>query len=275
MPAHPSLTTLIRPGRRLQPAALTKLVAELREVASTCFPVLPTYQVLTGDKALLDRAVITLAYAPDGRLVGFCAMLLLPVEGVGDVLHLGLTCVRPEARRGGLTHALLSHGLSRYVLRHALWRGVWFTSVASVLSSLGNIATHFEDVHPSPFRAEPPSPQHLQIASQVATRHRERMHLRPDARFCPDRFVFAGANLGTVFHKSARDVRYRHRDEHLTSWFSHLADLDRGDAVLQVGRVSVPGFLRYALRRVGSKLPGLRRFVGARPMLPASLVAGR
>lgn len=268
-PAPVAVSFLDRPGRRLSPGRLAALVTELRAVAATCFDTLPEYGVVAGDHEALDAAVLTLARNPAGDLVGFCAARRLDVPGVGEVYHLGLTCVAPEARSGGLTHALLSKNVVGHLLRTAPWRGVWFTNVASVLSSLGNVALYFEDVHPSPYGSAEPTPVHEAIALAVAQHHRGRLHLRDDAHFDLRRFVFRGGNHGNVFHKRSSDDRYHHREAGLTRWYAALADLDRGDAVLQVGRVSLGGFVRYAARRTAQRLPGLHHFIPTHTTLPS------
>jgi hypothetical protein len=260
---------LDRPADRLSPDRCAALLRELRDVAATCFDTVPEYGVLAGHPASLHGAVLALARRPDGTLAGFCAAVRLHVPGVGDVLHLGLTCVRPEDRGGGLTHRLLSKVIAGYLLRRAPWRGAWVTNTASVLSSLGNVALHFEDVHPSPFRQGPPTTRHRHIAATVSRLYRRAMHLPASARFCERRFVFVGANRGTPFHKHGDDARFHHRDRALTGWYAALADLDGGDAVLQVGRVSLAGLARYALRRVSARLPGIRRWVAPRPPIGA------
>lgn len=268
MPSSTTIHYLARPGRTLTQTACDRLVAELRVVATTCFDDLPEYQVLSGDREVLDHAILALARRDDGSLAGFCAARLLPVPHVGDVFHLGLTCVHPDDRGTGLTHKLLSHVISRYLLTERPLRGAWFSNVASVLSSLGNVAMHFEAVHPSPFRSEPPTATHLAIARAIAAEHRQRLHLSGDAPFCEGRFVFEGGNAGSVFQKDGGDRRYHHRDEELTRWYGELADLDRGDAVLQVGRIHVAGLLKYVARSVTLKIPVVRGVVSERPMLP-------
>ncbi|MCB9663116.1 MAG: hypothetical protein H6732_03315 [Alphaproteobacteria bacterium] len=271
---RPRITYLYRPGRTLPLARRDRLVAELREVAETCFDELPRYQVIAGDPEALDHAVLTVARDADGRVLGFCAARLLPVEGVGEVFHLGLTCVHPDARGTGLTHQLLSQVIGRYLLLHRPLRGAWFSNAASVLSSLGNVALHFEDVHPSPFRQVPPSSTHLRIARAIAAHHRARLHLRPDTPFCDRRFVFTRGNLGTPFAKARDEAAYHHRDPALTRWYGELADLDAGDAVVQVGRVSLGGFGRHVARRLGLSLPGVRHLFPARPVLPVHRALG-
>lgn len=242
------------------------LVDELRDVAAACFDHVPHYQALSGRAEDLACAELALARRADGRLVGFCAARVLEVQGVGKVLHLGLTCVHPSARGLGLTHRLLSRLVTRHLLRHAPLSGFWFSSTASVLSSLGNIAKHFDDVYPSPYRPGAPSAQHTAIATAISRTHRAAMHLPAATPFDAAAFVFRGANAGTLFEKAADDARYHHRDAALTAWYATIADLDAGDAVLQVGRVSVQGYLRY----VGRKLLRMPRV----PVLPPVVAGG-
>lgn len=260
------ISFLDRPAVRLRGARLESLIGELREVAATCFERIPEYHVLAADPDALRAASLTLARDRSGRLVGFCAARRLHVDGVGHVLHLGLTCVRPDVRGTRLTHRLLSALILQHALRSPV-RGLWVSNVASVVSSLGNVALHFEDVYPSPFVAGPPSPAHTTIARTLAACHRERVHIRRDAYFDPVRWVFEGGNAKTIFAKRADDRRYHHRDPHITRWFLARADLDRGDAVLQVGRVSLGGLLRYGLRSHGAALPVLGRWLRPRRLL--------
>ena len=259
--------------RRLPYARRQALVADLRDVAASCFDPVPDYQVVGNDPDALDRAVLALAHAPDGSLVGFTSALVFETDSHGPILHLGLTCVRPDARGGGLTHRLLSTLVVRWVLMNRPFGGAWCTNVASVISSLGNVALHFEDVHPSPYRETAPSDGHRAVARALASQHRARVHLRDDAPFDPARFVFVGGNAGTSFAKASTDAQYHHRDPELTRWYASLADLDAGDAVLQVGRVSLAGFVRYASKDVACRLPGLRRLVPRRPRIAPVLPA--
>lgn len=254
--------------RRLPLARRDALVAELRDVSAACFEQVPSYQVVSGDPDALERAVLALARDADGRLLGFTSALVFETDHYGSVLHLGLTCVHPDARGLGLTHKLLSNLVVRWVATHRPFTGAWCTNVASVLSSLGNVALHFEDVYPSPYRPGPPSEGHRAVARMLSEHHRPRVHLDQEAPFDEERFVFVGANAGTHFAKSAHDAQYHHRDPDLTRWYATLADLDRGDAVLQVSRVSLAGFVRYVSKDVARRIPGLRRLVPRRPRIP-------
>lgn len=269
-----TLTWLRNVGGTLSPTARQDLVTELRELTATCLDPLPDYQVLSGDVAVLERAVLTLARRPDGTLAGFCSALMIPVPGVGEVFHLGLTCVHPDDRGAGLTHMLLSRSISEVLLRRNPLKGVWFSNVASVLSSLGNVALYFDDVHPSPFRTRSPSVTHRAIATHLSAHEREAFYIADDVAFDAHRSVFVAANADRVFHKTVDEVRYHHRNKDLTDWYVELADLDRGDAVLQVGRVHFYGFLSYAVRQWLQRIPVVKWWVKPPELLPLHIALG-
>ncbi len=239
----------IRPGVHLSPAALSRLVSELQDVAATCFDTLPDYQCISGRPEVLARNVIAVARRPDGTAAGFCSALLLPVDGVGDVLHLGLTCVRPDDRGGGLTHKLTSHMLLGYLTRERPLERVWVSNVACVLSSLGNVALHFDDVHPAPWTPGP-SRTHRRIGAAISAHHRGDIYIRDDADFDPQGFVFRGSNApGNMFCKAEDDARFHHRERALNDWYAERIDFAAGDEFLQVGHVSLRRLLTYGARR--------------------------
>ncbi len=254
---------LFRPGQYLDDDRLARLVEHLREVADDALGDAPRYQCLSGEREILARNVIAVAWRrdaarPDGwRCAGFCAALLLDIEEVGEVLHLGLTCVGNDDRGARLTHKLTSTVLVRTLLRRPFDK-VWVSNVACVLSSLGNVALHFDDVHPSPFYALPPTWRHRRIAAQIARRHREEICIATDAVFEPDTFIMRGSNPpDSVFLKGEQDVRFYHREGVLNRFYRALMDFDAGDEVIQVGHASLFGMLQYAARQI--LLPGTRR----------------
>jgi hypothetical protein len=237
-----------RPGATLSQRELHTLVEELRDIASTCFDEIPDYQALTGQRDDLASVVICLARDAHGRALAFSSAVILPVDGVGDVLHLGLTCVHPDARGARLTHRLTSRLVVVYLLKHKPFGRVWCTNVACVLRSLGNVALGFQQVHPSPLRSGRPMTEQRLIAEAVDQRYREQTAINPTA-VDSDAFVFRRSVKGTVFQKSAHDTRYHHRIAGLNRYYTSLMSFDEGDEVLQVGYASLWGFFRYALGR--------------------------
>lgn len=246
------------PGKTLSDAKLAELVAELREVASSCFDDVPNYQALTGKREELARAVIVVARDKNMRAKGFCSALLLPVENVGSVLHLGLTCVHPSARGKKLTHKLSQKLLLKFLLKESPLAETWITNCACVLSSLGNVAMYFEEIYPSPYGEEVPSLTHLNIAKAIDKYYREPIAINEDAKFNEETFVFEGSVDGTTFQKDGEDKRYHHRNKEITSYYQGILDFSRGDEVLQIGKVSLLTFPKYILRTATLKTK--RRF---------------
>jgi len=236
---------LFRPGRYLGARQLAVFVGKLRDTAATCFDELPNYQVMVGTSAELSDKVLAVAWRADGAIAGFCSTVLLPVPGVGEVLHLGLTCVRPEDRRQGLTHMLTKKAVTSYLLRRKPIGKLWVTNCAAVLSSLGNVALHFDDVYPSPIGKTKPTLKHLQIARVIESRYREKMYIGPEPMFDYENFVFRGSVLNTVFQKDGADRRFHHRKEPINEFYKKIMVFEAGDEVLQVGSVSTLTAMKY------------------------------
>jgi hypothetical protein len=248
--SHRSTIRVIdRPGETLNDLDLARLTARLREVGTACFGQLPEYQCFTGRRADLADKVIAIAEDPDGRMTGFCSAIILDVPGVPATLHLGLTCVDPNARGRSLTHQLTSRLLVRHLMRTRPLGRIWVSNVACVLSSIGNVALSFDGVFPSPLGLSAPSHTHLQIADAISTRYREAIAIRPEADLDRLAFVFRRSVQGTVFQKRADDMRYHHRDPRLNEFYKQFMDFDRGDEVLQVGWYSLATLTRYLVRR--------------------------
>lgn len=240
---------LFYPGRRLGEKACADLVKELREVAAECFYDTPSYQALSGKQEELERAVICVGRDEHGRLLGFCSALALPVEGHGHVLHLGLTCVHPDARGLNLTHHLTSKLLLKYLIKESMFKETWISNCACVLSSLGNVAMYFENLYPSPYGVAQPSRTHMQIAKSIDAHYRESIAINDSAEFNAEKFVFEGSVDGTVFEKDAEDERFHHRDRALTEFYQDLLNFENGDEALQIGKVSLLTFPKYIVRK--------------------------
>ncbi len=236
-----------RPGRYLNQIELDSLIADLKSVASECLDEIPDYQCLSGKREEFDRLIIAVSRSKDGKMLGFCSSYILDVGVHGQVLHLGLTCVLPLARRMGLTHKLTSKVVTTYLLRYSLFKQSWVSNVACVLSSLGNVALHFDDVYPSPYNSSP-SKDHVEIAKMIDGMYRHELFIRNEAKFNEKNFIFEESVLGNQFQKSETDKRYHHRSKSLTDYYASLMDFGRGDEVLQIGKVSLLTFPCYLLK---------------------------
>jgi hypothetical protein len=240
---------VFRPGQRLGDAALAALCAELRAVGASCLSPLPDYQVFLATRQACADKVLTLARRRDGTLAGFCSAVLVDVPEAGEVLHLGLTCVRPDDRSGGLTHRLASRLVARYLFTRRPLQRVWVTNVACVLSSLGNFASYVRDAHPAPGSdARALSPAAWRIAEAFDRRYRHHAYIQPWATFDRETFVFRGSGRGTAFQKDGDDHRFDHRDEALNRFYRERLRFDDGDEMLQVGRLALTDLVRHALR---------------------------
>ena len=244
------IDVLYKPGRYLPGKKLSSLAGHLRECAGTCFEEVPDYQVMRGTREELVDKIIAVAWDREKKRVeGFCSTVLLPVEGVGDVLHLGLTCVRPEARSRGLTHLLASRAVSAHLVRTKPIMGkLWISNCAAVLSSLVNVAIFFEHVYPSPFTRSEASGTHRRIAKAIDRYYRDSMYIDREAVFDEDNFVFRRSVKDTVFQKNENDARFHHRNVVLNEYYKKLLNFEEGDEALQIGYASTFTAVKHVLR---------------------------
>ncbi len=260
---------LYRPGLKLNDQQRAELVEHFRDCASTCFDEIPDYQVMRGTQEELSDKVIAVAWRKsDGRMAGFCSTILIPVTGVGNVMHLGLTCVRPEDRSSGLTHILTHKAVAGYLFRRKPLGRVWITNCAAVLSSLGNVALHFEKIYPAPSGNMMPSKTHMKIAKEISETCRDAIYIHDHAEFDPVHFVFRGSVEDTVFQKDEEDERFHHRNCELNDYYLSIMDFDNGDEVLQIGYASPLTGLKHMYHKA---VRCRKQAVSKRPMrqLPA------
>jgi hypothetical protein len=239
-----------RPGKAWDKATHLRYQKEFSKVAAACFDEVPSYQVMSATLKDLENYVIVVARNEQGQMVGFVSGIILPMPRRKQVLHLGLTCVDPNFRNRSLTHLLTSKMILLFFQRHTKGRRFWITNCACVLSSLANVALHFEKVYPSPFYKKPPSKTYAMIAEEVSTKYRDLMYVHKGAKFNPKSFIFEGSVEGTVFAKDGMDKRFHHRNKHLTNYYQNLINFERGDEVLQIGQVSALAYPKYLLRRL-------------------------
>ncbi len=242
---------LYRPGLNLGEEELLNLVISMRDVASSCFKEIPEYQAMTGCRKELADTVIAAAWRSNGTMAGFCSTVILHVPGVGDVQHLGLTCVRPQERSNGLTHILTHKAVAGYLMRHKPVVGkLWVSNCAAVLSSLVNVSLHFEQVYPSPFAAIRLTEKHRKIAEAIDRHYRHKIYIHGDATFDPDTFVFRGSVKGTMFQKDSGETCYYHRNHDLNEFYKNRMVFENGDEVLQVGYATTFAAVRHLLRNI-------------------------
>jgi hypothetical protein len=262
---HAGLRTRIveRPGLSLSETELEELVSRLRIVAGKTLPAgALSYGIFSGDRERLSRAVITLIYEEaTGRPIAFNALAVMDVERDGDiepVTHLGLVMIDPEAQGQGLSWVL--YGLTTLVLfaRDGL-RPKWISSVTQVPAVVGMVCDTFSDVFPSPDPAARQSFAHLQLARGIMRGHRAVFGVGEAAGFDETRFVITDAYTGgSDALKKSYDAAAKHRDERYNAFCARELDYERGDDVLQLGRIDLAGARKYLLSEVPhGSLPGL------------------
>lgn len=242
-----------RPGSYMSSSELKKLHDEIYSVAAACLDEIPHYQCLTGERGEYSRLIIAVARNSQGRMLGFCSSYILKTSSGKDILHLGLTCVTPLARQLGLTHKLTSKVVMTYLFKYSLFKPAWISNVACVISSLGNVALHFEDVFPSPF-VSVATPVHIELAQAINRQFRNELYIGKNAVFNERSFVFENSVSGTMFEKSESDKRFFHRDKELTDFYLRKMDFSNGDEILQVGKVSLLTYPKYLLKNARRKL---------------------
>jgi hypothetical protein len=266
-----SFRLIERPGLRLGSEELERLVSDLRSVADRCVADgRLRYGVLSGARHLLADTMLAAIYRGDtGEMVGFNAMIALEVSIDGApmrVVHAGLCLVDPMHRSRGLCVALTAAPAILAFVRNR-FRPLWFTNVTQVPAAAGVFAAALEDVFPTPGRTTTPSATHRRILAELLGRHRGAFGVGADADPDAEAFVIRNAYTGGSdwLRKSFADCA-KHRDERFNAWCRALLDYERGDDVVQVGRMTV----RQWARLVGRLLMSLRRGRG-----PARVTARR
>ena len=262
---HAGLTTRIveSPGLSLPQAELDELVTQLRTVAGKTLPAGSlTYGIFSGERERLARAIVTvISEEATGHPIAFNALSVMPVELDGEpaeVTHLGLVMVDPEVQGQGLSWVL--YGLTTLVLfmRDGL-RPRWISNVTQVPAVCGMVSETFSDVFPSPDPASRQSFAHLQLARGIMRKHRSVFGVGEEAGFDEARFVITDAYTGgSDALKKSFDAAPKHRDEKYNEFCARELDYNRGDDILQIGRVDLAGARRYLLSEVPSRsMPAL------------------
>lgn len=258
--AH-SVEIVERPGLWLDGDALGALVDACRRVVAACLGGRQLdYGLFSPDGTAWDRSVITLVRRRDGKPVAFNAMPLLPVTRGGQadhVLHLGLVMVDPDERGGGLSWIL--YGLTCFALfvRGGL-RPLWISSVTQVPAVVGMVAETFDQVYPGQ-AGTMASFAHRHLAHQIMSGERDAFGVGADAGFDAEAQVITNAYTGGSDNlKKSFAVAAKHRDARYNDFCAAALDYERGDDVLQIGRLDIGTARRFLARSVPrSALPQL------------------
>jgi hypothetical protein len=253
-----------RPGLTLEDAALGRLVADLQGVADRCVPDGPLrYGVLSGERERLADALLAVAYRRDsGEAVGFSAMVGLEIDLDGRrtrVVHAGLAMVDRSLRSCGLCVALTAAPGVLAFLRNR-FAPLWFTNVTQVPAVAGVFTKALADVFPTPDHRVAPSAKHAALVGEVMRRHRAAFGVGEEADFDERSFVIRNAYTGgsDSLKKSFAQCA-KHRDQRFNAWFGEVLDYQRGDDVIQAGRMSLAQWGRLLVRLARGTLMPARR----------------
>ncbi|KZP14860.1 hypothetical protein FIBSPDRAFT_921313 [Athelia psychrophila] len=235
------------PGRTLGKEDLSALKDELRGLGVQCLTPLPNYQVFSDSPNALDDKIIVTAHDKTSTLIAFLSAVLIPIEGLQDpIVHTGLTCIAPNARRQHLVIELLMRLFHHHFTLHP--RKCVVTTQSNVAGSLVSTATYTKDVFPSPAVAKP-SAAHLRVAREISKHHRDKIFISPSAVLNEETFIFHGSNDtsdGQCFVRDLEDKRYWHTNAEMTKYYLGLLGGRGSDEILQVGWLS-PEHMRKVL----------------------------
>lgn len=262
---HAGLRTRIveRPGLSLPQGELDALVTQLKIIAAKTLPQESlSYGIFSGEAQRLSRAIVTLICdETTGQPIAFNALSVMDIELDGEsveVTHLGLVMVDPDVRGQGLSWVL--YGLTALLLfvRGGL-RPKWISNVTQVPAVVGMVSDTFSDVFPSPQLDARQSFAHLQLARGIMLHHRTVFGVGPEAGFDETRFIITDAYTGgSDALKKTFDAAPKHRDQRYNAFCAEALDYDRGDDVLQLGRIDLAGARNYVLSEVPhGSLPAL------------------
>jgi hypothetical protein len=258
-----------RPGLWMSELERSQLVSDLRTIVATLQVASLDYGVIQGTPEALDNTIITIAYdGPTGRPVAFNALSFMSCTLRGEnqtVVHLGLVVIDPTYRAKGLSWVL--YGLTTFLLfMKNRFRPIWITNVTQVPAIIGTVSDGFSQVFPNPLKPTRRSFDHLVLAREIMAKYRHVFGVGPEAEFDEENFVIRNAytggsdNLKKTFEQAAK-----HRLSVVNDFAHAKLDYERGDDILQIGRMDVSSYYRYALHQVphGSKLTLLFRVLFA------------
>jgi hypothetical protein len=239
-----------RPGLWMEPSDLDALRQSLRAVASrTLSGADLEYGIFSGDPTRLQSSIVTLVSdARSGAPIAFNALPVIDLELDGrplQLVHLGLVMVDPEQRSKGLSWVL--YGLTCFLLFiRNQGRPVWLSNVTQVPAVVGMVSETFSDVYPNPLSRNPRKFRHLVLVRQIMRAHRHVFGVGGEAEFDEGAFVIRNAYTGGSDNlKKTFEQAQKHRKPVFNEFCAAVLDYNRGDDVIQIGRLDLGAARRY------------------------------
>ncbi len=247
-----------RPGLWMGQDELYKIRNDLTTVATTSLAKKKLdYGVFSKTNDAFDNSIITIVYEKQtNKPIAFNALALIDVtlgEKPVKVLHLGLVMIDPQARSKGLSWIL--YGLTCFFLflRNQL-RPIWVSNVTQVPAVVGMVSDTFSEVYPKPESNNRRTLTHLLIARQIMADHRHTFGVSNDATFDEERFVIENAYTGgSDSLKKTFDEATKHRNETYNDFCSKQVDYQRGDDIIQLGKIDLNAARRFLMNEVPRK----------------------
>jgi len=251
--SHYVVRIIERPGRWMSAQELDQLSQDLSSIAARTLEAGNlTYGVFSGDKSRMSDVIITLVRRRDGTPIGFNALAVMTLDTTPqpvDVLHLGLVMVDPDERSKNLSWVL--YGLTCFLIFfRRQFRPVWVSNVTQVPSVVGMVSEMFSDVWPAP-RSGRRTLTHLLLARHIMSEQRDVFGVGADAAFDEEQFIISNAyTSGSDDLKKTWENAPKHRDEQYNDFCADRLDYDRGDDVIQLGRMDIAAMRGYLAREV-------------------------
>ena len=242
-----------RPGLWMQDAQLAELSDHLRTIAArTLDEGSLHYGVFSGKASAMKDVIITLIFRADGTPIAFNALAIMRLDTRPhpiEVLHLGLVMVDPDERSKNMSWVL--YGLTCFlILFRRQFRPVWISNVTQVPAVVGMVSQMFSEVWPRPDGGRR-TLNHLLLARQIMAGHRNVFGVGAEAEFDEDRFVITNAYTGGSDDlKKTWDEAPKHREERYNAFCASELDYDRGDDVIQLGKMDIAAMRGYLRREV-------------------------
>ncbi|WP_310619453.1 hypothetical protein [Flexibacterium corallicola] len=256
----PHLKTRIveRPGLWMTSTELDRLREDLHLIAGKTLDAKDLeYGVFSKDIEILEHVVITVIYRrADNHPIAFNALRFMPCDLGGvkhEVLHLGLVMVDPEEQRHGLSWVL--YGLTCFLLfLRNQFRPLWVSNVTQVPAVVGMVSNTFSQVYPNPGEGTRQSLMHLLLSRSIMMNHRSAFGVDETAGFKEHESVITDAYTGGSDSLKKRFVdATSHRDPVFNAYCKEVLDYERGDDVLQIGKIDLAAAQRYIRDQVPRK----------------------
>lgn len=212
----------------------TSLNQEIRALAQRTFGMIPEYQCFLKDYDAIKDKLLVVHRNKEGKLDGFSSSVILKSPDKNcDIMHLGIYIVSPEARHQHIQFKLGLAATGAFMALNHLKSHYWFTNLSSVLGTLAIVDKMYFDVYPGLKKSTPDKIQ-VQIAKQFQNDVVSRCYINPNSQFDSQQFVYRNANVTNCFLKKKSDTQFHSLNNRANLFYSQIADLDKGDAILQV-----------------------------------------